>query len=1113
MTTLKSLRIQNVRSVGDEPQVIEFLKPLTIIQGPNGTGKTTTIECLNYITNGALPSGKMQSFIHNNKLSKKKKIDALVQLEFINFHGVFCTATKRMTASLSPKTDKITTKSDEFTLAVRGANGKLQAMSAKVADFNREMQNHLGVSSAILNHVIFCHQEESNWPLSEPKELKVRFDAIFEVTKYVKAVEGLKKSAKEWENDLKVVLAEIPLLKSANDSRVQQCMLREDTKTTVAQLQKEVNDELKEVKQLEDELKAVRKESFEVVTLEGASALICKEIEALKDSVLGLNVEPFKGTREELREKINQSLESCEMMDIASRRESTKREEVSLNEQLKEKTDGVNQLQSYLNKAEANEMIVENYKKECNELIAQGQHVFGINGDGAVFISSLEKMTKELEAELKNFDSLQSFDRRRIAEDLNEAKKASHENELMNNINSREEKKLNLNVQKLEKKLKDVTEKSEALTSDVRHLKVRLSKLSQRNRIDVAVVSNQLQGLENEAKVITELSSNNVNIDDLVQGVEGLSIDHEHAFQKLSVRFLANRLKKNVREAAENGDELKNVEQEVLDLKTKLNELEGAKIIFNKWTGFIDENQNCPLCDKKCQGNEGHSIKEKLNIANVEEEILSIKERLAEVQKTEMNLIFQQRVKYVKDEISSTQESIRKENDISRMEADLTRQIENLERTVEQLKVDQSKLELELEEEKKKLQDVKTELDQIRSKRESVKSTLEQKHKALEQLETNSRSERAKITTQLNDRKNLLDNLTKVFRKLAELEASTLDKAELEQKKLSLNEEIERIRRALNDCTLTLANCDNQESQHRVLEDQMRLFRTRDRIRALMIEKEELGLEKRTSANELNEKEKVLNKKALAKRSRIDQKEGRLRELQNKLKEIEVSLRSESMKNAKSKLYQKVTEKMVYQAGIEDLKKYSKVLDDSIIAFHHQKMEQINQILGDLWPRVYQGSDIETIRIKSQAIGSGEKKKSYDYSVVMVVDQQELEMRDRCSAGQKVLASILIRIALADVFGGDCPILALDEPTTNLDASKVENIGTMLKDLLDVYNTPDNSTVRNDLQLLVITHDRRLVDHLYLACRPEFLYVLSKDELGMSHITKKTALNDGTFAY
>ncbi len=48
----------------------------------------------------------------------------------------------------------------------------------------------------------------------------------------------------------------------------------------------------------------------------------------------------------------------------------------------------------------------------------------------------------------------------------------------------------------------------------------------------------------------------------------------------------------------------------------------------------------------------------------------------------------------------------------------------------------------------------------------------------------------------------------------------------------------------------------------------------------------------------------------------------------------------------------------------------------------------------------------------------------------------ELEMRGRCSAGQKVLACLIIRLALAETFCLNCGILALDEPTTNLDAGR-----------------------------------------------------------------------------
>ena len=39
---------------------------------------------------------------------------------------------------------------------------------------------------AVLENVIFVHQEDSNWPLSEGKVLKDKFDDIFSATKYTK---------------------------------------------------------------------------------------------------------------------------------------------------------------------------------------------------------------------------------------------------------------------------------------------------------------------------------------------------------------------------------------------------------------------------------------------------------------------------------------------------------------------------------------------------------------------------------------------------------------------------------------------------------------------------------------------------------------------------------------------------------------------------------------------------------------------------------------------------------------------------------------------------------------------------------------------------------------
>jgi hypothetical protein len=90
----------------------------------------------------------------------------------------------------------------------------------------------------------------------------------------------------------------------------------------------------------------------------------------------------------------------------------------------------------------------------------------------------------------------------------------------------------------------------------------------------------------------------------------------------------------------------------------------------------------------------------------------------------------------------------------------------------------------------------------------------------------------------------------------------------------------------------------------------------------------------------------------------------------------------------------------------------------------------------------------------------------------MLKDQVEMDMRGRCSAGQKVLASIIIRLALAESFGTNCGILALDEPTTNLDKDNIQSLAASLADIIRERRSQAN------FQLIVITHDEDLLAEL-----------------------------------
>ncbi len=69
----------------------------------------------------------------------------------------------------------------------------------------------MGVSNAILENVIFCHQEESLWPFSDQANLKKIFDESFDTTKYTKALTEMRKTAKKYSKYAKEQKAELDL--------------------------------------------------------------------------------------------------------------------------------------------------------------------------------------------------------------------------------------------------------------------------------------------------------------------------------------------------------------------------------------------------------------------------------------------------------------------------------------------------------------------------------------------------------------------------------------------------------------------------------------------------------------------------------------------------------------------------------------------------------------------------------------------------------------------------------------------------------------------------------------------------------------------------------------
>jgi DNA repair protein RAD50 len=194
----------------------------------------------------------------------------------------------------------------------------------------------------------------------------------------------------------------------------------------------------------------------------------------------------------------------------------------------------------------------------------------------------------------------------------------------------------------------------------------------------------------------------------------------------------------------------------------------------------------------------------------------------------------------------------------------------------------------------------------------------------------------------------------------------------------------------------------------------------------------------------------------------------------------------------------------VTKAAVEDLGRYAGALDKAIMKYHSIKMEEINRIIDELWRKTYRGTDVDSILIRSEN-ETQKGNKSYNYRVVIVKQDAEMDMRGRCSAGQKVLASIIIRLALAECFGVNCGLIALDEPTTNLDRDNVRALAESLYELIRVRRQQAN------FQLIVITHDEEFLRNMNCADICDYYYKISRDDRQKSIIRRQQISQVGLF--
>ncbi|XP_071879301.1 DNA repair protein RAD50 [Anas platyrhynchos] len=322
-----------------------------------------------------------------------------------------------------------------------------------------------------------------------------------------------------------------------------------------------------------------------------------------------------------------------------------------------------------------------------------------------------------------------------------------------------------------------------------------------------------------------------------------------------------------------------------------------------------------------------------------------------------------------------------------------------------------------------------------------------------------------------------------------------------EKQKEKISKEMEIIRQDI----------DTQKIQERWLEDNLTLRKrneelkeVEDNINRLMKEMGEMKVP------QMKNEQKNLEEKIEALKRNHHVALGRQRGFEEEIVRFKKELRESQFKDAEEKYREMMIVMRTTELLNKDLDTYYKALDKAIMTFHSMKMEEINKIIRDLWRNTYRGQDIEYIEIRSDAdenVSAADKRRSYNYRVVMIKGDTALDMRGRCSAGQKVLASLIIRLALAETFCLNCGILALDEPTTNLDRENIESLAHALVEIIK------NRTKQRNFQLLVITHDEDFVELLGRSEYVETFYRIRKNDDQCSEIMKCSVSSLGSYVH
>eukprot|EP01022_Parablepharisma_sp_SALTPOND_P005113 TRINITY_DN1216_c1_g1_i4.p1 TRINITY_DN1216_c1_g1~~TRINITY_DN1216_c1_g1_i4.p1 ORF type:complete len:1142 (+),score=175.87 TRINITY_DN1216_c1_g1_i4:8199-11624(+) len=1036
----------------------------------------TVIEALKAMSSGTMPPSSEggKRFIHDPKIEGAPETKASIKLMFhsVDKKEILAMRTYRVTQRVGNrlefrKLDQIMKYVDDY--------GKEHSVSNSCIDMDSQMAKLFGVSKAVLQNVIFCHQEETLWPFADQAHLKKIFDEIFDTEKYTKILMELRQEAKNYKMQKRLLATEFEI--RSKDYQIYKGIIKtlEESREKYKNIEKSASDLAAELEEKNSSLKEYEAKEQKSQELDKEIHILQHQAKDLRLQFQKISTSPLYKDFGKKREELAQMLEELDKAkdEIAAEREKLEAEGKEIKKAIRAIETEIITIR--VNRKRAEEILSEEAKLAAEyALMLQKKELQEFTGTE---LKSIGEVISKLEAYLNSKKAANMKEELELSDGKNQATVALK-------LRVEEQRQLKAILEEKERELNGLPEAME-IDAKFEEVKEKLRKYGETSEDNVKFFD------ECERKIV-ESEKKKENL--------------VHALKAIALKD-ANGLKLLQEEIIKKLEAVKD-EVESVDLETAHKVLRGKVQVMNKQLADArTEMRECVL--KTSQFALSGEVNPELasyvaRIQQLDSTISILEPKLATFESLLLDLSVltssASPVDACKDldkelEVLSCQIAGHRKNysDHLRSFIHLVHEYITLNATHNSGTANATSSQ------RATLQDtirgINTKLNKIASEIEIKEEVLKSYDMPYQKLEQ-AKQKNTELESILNLLKDLLLRYNWTQHKKSEVSSAEGNYEEIEGKKET--EKTELLKRQ-DQITEELRNGDRVLGDRQLLQSQIEMNITKydiqKSVKGIKADYEQKEQEKLKTISELEGK-KILLEEIKVLSGKYHELLGEARNLAKTIQSQERELLTPQYKNIEGTIQFLQFQMLTADKLSEAILARHDAIEESVMMYHNKKMEQINKEIKDLWKLTYKGKDIETIEIKSDIDKAGSRYHSFNYRIVFKnVDGTELDMRGRCSAGQKVLGSLLIRLALAEAFCADCGVLALDEPTTNLDT---ENITGLAEALTDIIN---ERAGHKNFQLIVISHDEPFIQALG-GKFTEHIWKVEKNEYGYSTLKK-----------